>query len=287
VSAAVLIPLLVGAALALGYLLGRAAAGRGASDERELLLARERSARAEAQRAQRQSRVLAGEALGAEETVRRRISEILHDDALQTLLAASQDIREAAEGQPEALERASEALEQTIARLREVVFELHPIALEYGGLEAALKAIARHRGRRGQYQARVRVAPEAAGIHDLLLISVARELLTNVAKHAGAGAALVSVARGECNVVLQVSDDGRGMSAADRRLALERGHIGLASSSERVAAAGGELEVISGPGEGTVVRILLPAEPTLATRRSSRRPGAAPPAPSGEPAPRA
>jgi PAS domain S-box-containing protein len=244
---------------------------RGEAD-REELLARERAARTAAENAQQRSRTLTAEALEAEQAARRRISEALHDDAVQTLLAASQDVKEALQGQPESLERAAIALDQTIGRLREAVFELHPIALEYGGLEAALKAIANYQGRRGQYQARVRVSRDAAGTHDLLIVAVARELLTNVAKHASAKQALLSVARTESNIVLQVSDDGRGMQPGDRRAALTLGHIGLASNAERVAAMGGTLEIISAPGEGTVVRALLPTNGT--SRRQDRRPPA-------------
>jgi signal transduction histidine kinase len=248
---------------AAGYLIGRIARARRreAEYERQDLLARERQARAAAERDQRLARKLAADALETEQTVRRRISESLHDDAIQALLAAAQDLKEAGQGEAGSLARAASAVDQTIARLRDAVFELHPVALEHGGLEAALKAIAQHQGHRGRFQARIRVAPDAAGIHDLLIVAIARELLTNVAKHADASEVLISVARTKNHVFLQVSDDGRGMHAGKRRAALESGHIGLVSCTERAAAAGGSLDVISGPGEGTVVRVLLPSEP--------------------------
>jgi len=247
---------------AAGFLIGRIARirRREADDERQQLLARERSARAAAERDQRLARKLAADALETEQTVRRRISESLHDDAIQALLAAAQDLKEAGQGEAGSLARAAAAVDQTIARLRDAVFELHPVALEHGGLEAALKAIAQHQGHRGRFEARIRVAPDAAGIHDLLIVAIARELLTNVAKHADATEVLVSVARTKNHVFLQVSDDGRGMHAGKRRAALESGHIGLLSCTERAAATGGSLDVISGPGEGTVVRVLLPSE---------------------------
>ncbi len=246
-----------------GYMTGRIVEGRRreAEAERERLLSLERQARAAAERDQRLARKLAAAALETEQHVRRRISESLHDDAIQALLAAAQDLKEAGQGQEGSLARAAVALDQTIARLRDAVFELHPIALEHGGLEAALKAIAQHQGHRGRFQARIRIAPDAAGIHDLLIVTIARELLTNVAKHADASEVLVSVARTKTHVVLQVSDDGRGMHPGKRRAAIEHGHIGLVSCTERAAAAGGSLDVISGPGEGTVVRVLLPSEP--------------------------
>jgi signal transduction histidine kinase len=84
--------------------------------------------------------------------------------------------------------------------------------------------------------------------------------LTNVAKHADASEVLVSVARNVTHVFLQVSDDGRGMHPGKRRAAIENGHIGLLLCAERAEAAEGSLDVISGPGEGTVVRVLLPSD---------------------------
>lgn len=247
---------------AAGYMVGRIREGwhREGEVEREQLLEREREARAAAEREHERARKLAADALETEQTVRRRISESLHDDAIQALLAAAQDLKEAGQGQPGSLARAAAALDQTIERLRDAVVELHPVTLEHGGLESALKAIAQHQGHRGRFEARVRVAPDAAGLHDLLIVAIARELLTNVAKHADASEVLVSVARNVTHVFLQVSDDGRGMHPGKRRAAIENGHIGLLLCAERAEAAEGSLDVISGPGEGTVVRVLLPSD---------------------------
>jgi two-component system, NarL family, sensor kinase len=69
-----------------------------------------------------------------------------------------------------------------------------------------------------------------------------------------------------------VRDDGRGFDAVARRLsALFDGHIGLASSEQRVRSAGGELVVSSRPGAGTTVRVTLPLSGVRTTPRSSDR----------------
>lgn len=225
----------------------------------EDLSARAKAAQNAAEDAQRRAHTLLLEALGAEQAVRQRLAETLHDGALQSLLAASQDLTEAAQGARGGLDRASSAIADTIVQLRDAVSEMHPIVLDVGGLEAALSAIARDQGRRGHYHARVLVAGNAVGIHDVLLVAVARELLTNAAKHANAHHVLVTVSRRGSDVVLQVSDDGRGMNATGPIPALERGHVGLASSANRVAAAGGTLKLSSIPNSGTAVRVVLPA----------------------------
>jgi two-component system NarL family sensor kinase len=198
----------------------------------------------------------------------------MHDDAIQSLLAASQDIKEAARGQLDSLDRAAEALDQAIAQLRDAVFELHPVTLEYGGLEQALKAIAKRQGRRGRYHTRVRVNSEAVGVHDMLVVAVGRELLTNIAKHATASEVLVDLARTDTSIVLQVSDDGRGMEPAQRQVALRHGHIGLVSIAERVAAVGGTLDIMSEVGHGTVVRVRLPSGPSWGPLRCRAKGGA-------------
>ena len=102
------------------------------------------------------------------------------------------------------------------------------------------------------------VEADAEGVHDQLLLSVARELLINVVKHADATRVGLSVSRHQDAVVLQIVDDGRGFDLARRAEAVAPGHVGLASSVERVESLGGRLEIESAPGHGTRVRAELP-----------------------------
>jgi signal transduction histidine kinase len=57
-----------------------------------------------------------------------------------------------------------------------------------------------------------------------------------------------------------VRDDGAGFDPTRREGALLDGHVGLASSEQRVRSAGGELIVTSTPGAGTLVQALLPPD---------------------------
>jgi two-component system NarL family sensor kinase len=193
----------------------------------------------------------------AEERTRRRIAQVLHDDALQRLLSAHQDLIEAAPGR-EGVGRAHRTLAGTIDSLRDAVVALHPVTLEQGNLETALNAVARQHSGRGGFRYTVRVEEEAAGLEDELVLSAARELLTNVANHAGAARCSVSVTREGDRIVLEVADDGRGIPAGRQEKALRDGHIGLAATLQRIRAVGGEAEVISAPGEGTVIRGHVP-----------------------------
>jgi PAS domain S-box-containing protein len=192
----------------------------------------------------------------AEERTRQRIAQVLHDDALQRLLAAHQDLLES----PglEGVKRAQKALEGTIERIREAVAALHPVTHQQGDLETALGAIVRQQASQGGFRYTVRVESEASGVQDELVLSTARELVTNVAKHAEASRCSVSVERRGDQIRLEVADDGLGIPAGRQESALREGHIGLASTVQRMKAIGGDGEVASTMGKGTVVRASIP-----------------------------
>lgn len=202
-------------------------------------------------------RQFVAQVMEAEDRARRRIAQLIHDDALQSLLAANQDLMEAAPGREQVM-RAHEIVSSTIAQLREAMLALHPVTLEHGGLEQALGAVARQAERQGGGLAvTVEIDNGIFGRNDELVLALARELLSNVARHSGARAASVRLRAVEGSIELEVSDDGTGIAAARPREALAEGHIGLASVEQRVEANGGELRVDSEPGAGTRVRVKL------------------------------
>ena len=217
------------------------------------LLAR-RGARIE-QLAESRGRLVA-EAMDAEDRERRRLAEALHDEAIQNLLAARQDLDGAS---PDSLARVQLGLDRTVSQLREAIFDLHPYVLEQAGLEAALRAVAEQQGRRAGFRWTVSVMPSATGVHDELLLSIGRELVTNAARHAGASNLSLVVERVDGQVALEVSDDGCGIDGREVANAVGRGHIGLASCAERAEALDGAFRIWGEPGQGTRVRITLPA----------------------------
>lgn len=193
----------------------------------------------------------------AEDRARLRIAELIHDDALQSLLAANQDLIEAAPGR-EQVTRALEVVSGTIAQLREAMIALHPVTLQQGGLEQALSAVARQAERQAEdLSVTVELDPGALGRNDELVLAISRELLSNVARHAHARTARVEVAGAEGSIELTVADDGEGMDPRRRRDALAEGHIGLASVTQRVEANGGELKLEATPESGTRVWVRL------------------------------
>jgi two-component system NarL family sensor kinase len=203
-------------------------------------------------------RRLVTQSLETEDRERRRLAEALHDHAIQNLLVARQELDNGGPD-PVNLGRAREGVDRTLRQLREAAFDLHPYAREHAGLGPVLQRVADQEGARGGYEARVTVSPDATGIHDQLIFSVARELLINAAKHAGAGFVSLVIERVGGEVVLELSDDGHGIDPARRAAALLEGHIGLASITERIEAIGGTIAISTAPDQGTTVRAALPA----------------------------
>jgi two-component system NarL family sensor kinase len=224
-------------------------------------------------------RSLVTQALTAEARARRELSYALHDELVQELLCAQQDLKEARR-RPEYLDRAQAALGGAVERLRHEIFQLHPHLLETAGLEAALAAVGAQQARHDGEPPAISVAPDAAGVDDELLFSLGRELLTNAARHAGADRIELSVARVGDGIVLRCRDDGRGMDPERRAAALGDGHLGLAACTERVEALGGSLEIVTASGRGTEVRATIPDR-----RRTAQRPGATEPVEQPEPEP--
>jgi two-component system NarL family sensor kinase len=202
---------------------------------------------------------LAAHALSAEQRERRRLAELLHDESVQTLALAQQELGDYHRtGSDASFERAHAAIADTMAQLRGEIFELHPYVLDHAGLPAALRAIAERSAERMGARITVAVDPAASGPHDELVVVLARELLSNATKHSGASRVVLTVAADSERVELEVRDDGAGFDPARRTGALEEGHIGLASCERRVQAVGGELVVESAPGRGTTIRATVP-----------------------------
>ncbi|MGV9670552.1 MULTISPECIES: sensor histidine kinase [unclassified Gordonia (in: high G+C Gram-positive bacteria)] len=199
-----------------------------------------------------------------EQRERRDLAEHLHDGALQYVLGARQELATLRAGDtvdPRTLARIDEALRESGQLLRSTLGELHPAVLEQSGLAVALTDLTRSIEHRSGMHIAVDTAGWPAGTTtpaDSVLFSTARELLTNVVKHARASTVEVTAELDGGQARLVVLDDGVGIDedAAARRIS--DGHIGLASRRARLEGQGGSLEIIRRPGGGTVAIAVLP-----------------------------
>lgn len=204
------------------------------------------------------------EILDIENRERRGLAEELHDGALQYVLAARQDLESARDiGDEKSFERVEQALVKSSQLLRSTLSRLHPAAVEAAGVVPALRDLVNRAVDRGRLTAQLDVSGWRPGrtTADEVLIMTARELLTNVVKHADAHNIKVTLRRDEETAHLEVVDDGRGMAGVDLDGRLAAGHLGVASRRTRIAAAGGHVTFRSAEPHGTVVVVSLPLTP--------------------------
>jgi len=204
-------------------------------------------------------RRLVAESMQADERTNRELAEHLHDGPLQVLLAARLELDEVRERNPDpTLDAVYSALNDTAAGLRSTVTALHPQVLAQLGLTEGLRELLK------QAEARFLVNAELEEVgrpdSQALLYRAARELLTNIQKHASATEVTVRLFRRGDRIVLTVADDGMGFepSIVDQRVA--EGHIGLASLQARFDSMGGAMRIDSTLGEGTLVTVTSPPE---------------------------
>jgi two-component system, NarL family, sensor histidine kinase UhpB len=206
----------------------------------------------------------------AEETERRRIAGELHDRVGQNLSALNINLDIALGLLPkenvEVKMRLADSLalvDGTLQTLEGLMADLRPPLLDEYGLGAALAGY----GNAFSQRTGVKVVvdnPDELG-HDLrpeaaiALFRIAQEALNNVAKHAQARVVKVLVEMQEGEIVLAVTDDGRGFDPGERLLRSKR--WGMTTMRERAAAVGGRIAVQSAPGRGTTVRAMVPREP--------------------------
>jgi len=98
------------------------------------------------------------------------------------------------------------------------------------------------------------------------VIRIVGEALRNVAQHAGAHRATVTLDYGDTEVVVTVADDGAGFDPPAMTANAEgNGHFGLIGMRERAEAVGGRLRVTSASASGTSIEATIPYEPSRAT----------------------
>jgi signal transduction histidine kinase len=210
---------------------------------------------------------LRGRALTAAAEERRRLARDLHDGAQQRLVhtilvlkMARAELDQSRDDAAACIEEALDQAETAVAELRHLSRGGLPPVLTWGGLSAAIDALASHVGIPVTIDAHLARLDGAIEANAYFVIA---EALTNVAKHARAQRVAVTaqVADGELRV--EVADDGVGTADPDGN-----GLVGLA---ERMRSLNGSLRVQSAPGEGTTVLATIPVRSARGASRAASR----------------
>lgn len=200
-------------------------------------------------------------ALNAQEEERRRVARGLHDEVGQSMTAVLLQLRRLVPGagpqQRAQLAEAQEIVRRSLDDVRRLAQQLRPELLDDLGLGSALENLAGGLEERTRIRIRRRLARDLPPLDpdvELVLYRVAQESLTNVARHAQAREALLSLERSDGSVVLRVVDDGRGFEPAH----VEGG--GLRGIRERALIVGGAVAIKPGPDGGVEVRLEIPTD---------------------------
>jgi PAS domain S-box-containing protein len=218
-------------------------------------------------RQQQELRALSAAVLDAREEEKTHIARELHDELGQLLTALKMDLAWLRERLPagEVVKKAdemSELLDRTVGSTRRISADLRPLMLDDLGLADAAAWLVEEFGKRSGVRTSFELA-EAQALQELsksvatTVYRALQESLTNIARHAGAKNAWVTLATADGEIHVEVEDDGCGISPAD--LAKARS-LGLKGMRERFSYVGGTLEISRAPRGGTRLRGRVPMQ---------------------------
>jgi two-component system NarL family sensor kinase len=215
-------------------------------------------------RTQNQREDLLRNALEATQEERRRIAGDLHDGVVQDLAGVAFSLGAAARNparDPEDarnVRAAADRVRDGVRSLRSLLVEIYPPNLYDEGLEAALSdLLARLEPRGIETSLRVDAQLDKLDLDATQLIyRAAQEGVRNVVAHADAARVSIALTTVQDCVVLEVSDDGRGLPGPD--LPQKPGHLGLRALGGLAATMGASLTLSSTPGKGTVLALEMP-----------------------------
>ena len=254
---------LAGELAALNQSLAQQVAARTRELEQEIVVRREAEQRAEENAARAQS--LSSRLLRVQEDERRALAQELHDQIGQLLTGLRFQLEAARDSAPSTpLAEALDITSDLLRSVRELTLQLRPRMLDDLGLKPALE----WQAKLVQSQTGINVEleltlPEKRLSSELetTVFRMVQEALTNVARHSGATAAVVTVTADDTALQVEISDRGRGFDAA---AALARhDSLGLAGLAERVRLAGGQFELFSQAGQGTRLHAEFALRPSV------------------------
>ncbi|MFN8179658.1 MAG: MASE1 domain-containing protein [bacterium] len=215
-----------------------------------------------------QLRALAARVQEVREQERTRMAREVHDELGQALTglkmelgwvakqlaAVTDDERKSLAGR---VRESTQLIDEMIDSVRRIASDLRPGVLDDLGLVAAIEWQAR------DFERRTGIVCDVAAVNDVPLdrdvatavFRIFQEILTNVARHAGGSRVEASLSRVDAGAILEVRDDGRGIT--DEELA-GRQSLGLLGMRERAVIFGGDVRVANLPGGGTCVTVTIP-----------------------------
>ncbi len=224
-------------------------------------------AEADLREANRRLQVLSSRMIEVQETERRHLANELHDEIGQALTAVkiglqAYALRPHEEANALGIGESLRIVDRALQQVRNLSLDLRPSQLDDLGLPAALRSQLDRQTQASGIKARFRTSELGARLHpdlETVCFRIFQEALTNIVRHARAKSVDVDLQIDGSELILAITDDGRGFDVeAARRRALHGKSLGIIGMEERATLAGGRLELRSATDGGTRLRAVLP-----------------------------
>lgn len=204
------------------------------------------------------------------EDERLKIAQELHDGPLQHLIGLEYALNEALRIDAKTdrlamLARLRTDIHEAGQVLRNYCADMRPPSLAIFGLEKAIRSHADQVNRKyPNLRIRLELMEDGQQISQNLRLNLFRiyqELMNNVIRHSSASEVFVRLSLDEAQIELEIQDNGSGFLPPTQWIDLAReNHFGLVGVQERASAAGGRVILRSQPGQGTLIRVIIPCK---------------------------
>jgi signal transduction histidine kinase len=240
------------------------------SMQRALREAKERSERRKAVEELRKShdqiRYLAAHLQSTREEERTYIAREIHDELGQIMTAIKMDVAlmkkrySDHEGIFEKTSATLNLIDASIKSIKKICTELRPAMLDHLGLGAAIEWQAQEFQKRSGIECEVTLNPDVVTIardQSTALFRIFQEALTNVHRHSKATKVRVTLSEREDSVILEIADNGIGLTEKQFSKANSFGLLGM---RERVHILNGQLQISGSQNRGTIITVLIPRD---------------------------
>ena len=221
-------------------------------------------------KSEKECRILSRQVIEAEENEKKKIAREIHDGIGQSLAAIKYraenhylTARQEGYGKAEELKDVVKMIQNTMEEMRRIHQALHPAHIEELGLVKTLSYFCEEFQQTFlsiKVEKSIELSePEVPEFLKTSLFRIFQEAVNNAARHSQAGRIRCRLWKNGENIELTVQDNGIGFDARNGESILSRGKgLGLYSMKERAGLSGGELQVKSSPGNGTLVHVIWP-----------------------------
>jgi len=203
--------------------------------------------------------------ISAQDESYRRIASELHDSIGQNLIVLNNEILKVSNSYPagspefEELNKINVLLTESVDELRDISSSIFPNKIEKLGLSKAIESMAENAFASAGIQHSFSMST-IDGIFgretELNIFRIIQECINNILKHSEASQAEISLHFSGGNLVIEISDNGKGFNM---KLISDKHGLGLDNIRNRTIYCGGSIKIDSKPGNGTRVKILIPS----------------------------